>query len=60
VCAAQLHLGDGPWSACGAKKVEVHGVFEEAAQDALEQGSQARYWDDPALDQVGSLAAFTR
>jgi peptide chain release factor subunit 1 len=56
----RLHLGDGPCSACGGKKDEVRNILDEAVQDAIEQGSQVRYWDDPALNQVGSLSAFKR
>jgi peptide chain release factor subunit 1 len=56
----RLHLGDGPCSACGGKKVEVTDVFEEAVHDAIEESGQVRSWDDPALNQVEAIAALRR
>jgi len=59
VCG-RLLLDDGPCVECGGKTAEVRDVHEEAVLDAIEQDAHVRYWKDPALHKVDSLAAFRR
>jgi peptide subunit release factor 1 (eRF1) len=59
VCS-RLHLINGACFECGGKVADVPDVFEEAIHDAVEQSAQVRYWQDPALHQVNSIAALKR
>lgn len=52
--------GSGSCVECGGKPAEVPDVFEEAAHQAVEQAAQVRYWKDPALKAVDSIAALKR
>lgn len=55
-----LSLDAGTCNQCGGEREEVPDIFEEAARDAIDQSSHVRYWKDPALGEVGSIAAFLR
>lgn len=57
---ARLHLSGGPCIECGDKMSEVADIFDEAVKDALEQSAQIRWWKDPALNEVDSIAALKR
>jgi peptide subunit release factor 1 (eRF1) len=61
-CSAcgRLSLSDGPCVECSGKRVEVPDVYEEAVHEAVEQSAQVRFWTDPALNGVDSIAAFRR
>jgi peptide subunit release factor 1 (eRF1) len=59
VCG-RLSLKNGPCVECGGQTAEVGNAYEEAVHDAIEQLSQVRYWKDPALKHVDSIAAFRR
>ena len=50
----------GPCPECGGQTAERPDVFEEAVHDAVDQSSQVRYWKDPVLREVDSIAALTR
>jgi len=56
----RLQLDDGPCVECGGKKDEVRDIFEEAVLEAIDQDAHVRYWKDPALHEVDSLAALRR
>jgi peptide subunit release factor 1 (eRF1) len=56
----RIGLDNGPCAECGGKVAPVSDAFTEAARDAIEQDAHLRYWSDPALKPVGSLAALKR
>lgn len=56
----RLRLSGEPCIECGGKMVEVEDVFDEALQDAIDQSGHVRYWEDPALRAVDSVAALKR
>jgi peptide subunit release factor 1 (eRF1) len=55
-----LSLEAGACVECGGERQEVPNVFEEAVRDAIDQSSHVRYWKDPALTEVDSIAAYRR
>ncbi|MDB5351470.1 MAG: hypothetical protein JWN86_2717 [Planctomycetota bacterium] len=55
-----LSLDAGACVECGGEKVAVQNVHDEAVRDAIEQSSHVRFWNDPALKAVDSLAAYRR
>jgi peptide subunit release factor 1 (eRF1) len=59
VCS-RLRLSGDPCVECGGKMVEVENVFDEAVQDTIDQSGHVRYWEDPALNAVDSIAALRR
>ena len=61
-CSAcgRLRLTDGSCVECGGKMIEIADVFGEAVHDAIEQDALVRFWRDPALKAVDSLAALRR
>ncbi|MGZ3353559.1 MAG: baeRF10 domain-containing protein [Isosphaeraceae bacterium] len=56
----RLSLSDGPCVECGGKKADVPEVYQEAVHEAIDQSAQVRYWNDPALKEVNSIAALKR
>ena len=56
----RLRLEDGPCIECGGRTTEVADVYEEAVHEAVDQAARVRFWKDPALKQVESLAALRR
>jgi peptide subunit release factor 1 (eRF1) len=59
VCG-QLTRKSGPCVECGGQTAEVRDVYDEAVHEAVEQSAQVRFWQDPVLHEVGSLAALRR
>jgi peptide subunit release factor 1 (eRF1) len=55
-----LSLDPGACIECGGKKQEVTNIYEEAVRDAIDQSAHVRYWKDPALKEVNSIAAYRR
>jgi peptide subunit release factor 1 (eRF1) len=56
-----LSLDAGACVECGSeKKAEIPDVYEESVRDAIDQSSHVRYWKDPALAAVESIAAYRR
>jgi peptide subunit release factor 1 (eRF1) len=55
-----LSLEAGACVECGGERQEVPNVYEEAVRDAIDQSSHVRYWKDPALTEVDSIAAYRR
>jgi peptide subunit release factor 1 (eRF1) len=55
-----LSLDPGACIECGGAKEEVANVYEEAVRDAIDQSAHVRYWKDPALGKVDSIAAYRR
>ena len=55
-----LSLDAGVCVECGGDKEEVSNVYEEAVRDAIDQSSHVRYWKDPVLEEVDSIAAYRR
>jgi peptide chain release factor subunit 1 len=56
----RLNLTADPCVECGGKMVEVADLYEEAVVDAIEQDAHVRYWKNPALEDVESMAAYRR
>ena len=56
----RLNLTADPCVECGGKTVEVADLYEEAVVDAIEQDAHVRYWKNPALEDVDSMAAYRR
>jgi hypothetical protein len=61
-CSAcgRLNLTADPCVECGGRMVEVPDLYEETVHDAIDQSAHVRYWDDPALKQANSMAAYRR
>ena len=61
-CSAcgRLNLTADPCVECGGQMVEVPDLYEEAVHDAIDQSAHVRYWNDPALHQANSMAAYRR
>jgi peptide subunit release factor 1 (eRF1) len=55
-----LSLEPGACIECGGEKEEVTDVYQEAVRDAIDQSAHVRYWKDPALTEVDSIAAYRR
>ena len=56
----RLHGRGGPCVECGGPLIAVEDVYEEAVYEAIEQSAQVRFWKDPALNGVDSIAALKR
>jgi peptide chain release factor subunit 1 len=59
VCG-RLHLNGGACVECGGKMTDVPDVMEEAVHEAIEQSAQVRFWKNPVLREVQSIAALKR
>jgi peptide chain release factor subunit 1 len=59
VCG-RLQRSGGACVECGGQTAEVPDVLEEAVHEAIEQSAHVRYWRDPALNEVESVAALKR
>lgn len=56
----RLSRKSGPCVECGGRVAETGDVYEEAVHDTVAQSALVRYWKDPALREVDSLAALRR
>jgi len=57
----RLSMSNSPCVECGSdQKAEVEHIYEEALLDAIDQAAHVRYWNDPALHNVDSMAALRR
>jgi peptide subunit release factor 1 (eRF1) len=57
----RLSLDRDPCVECGSDtKADVDRIFEEALLDGIDQGAHVRYWTDPRLRSVESMAALKR
>lgn len=56
----RLNSTADPCVECGGMMGGVPDLYEEAVVDAIEQDAHVRYWRNPALEDVESMAAYRR
>lgn len=56
----RLNTASGPCVECGGQMVRIPDLYEEACHQGVEQNAQVRYWKNPHLHAVESIAAMKR